>query len=268
MYYTKNINNMGTFIKVRHKKRMIGDSEDTITWKLVIDSYEGLVEYIEATERVELENFLKTPSSKLLDHEYSIMSMKNYISELVAGRKGVSLLEGFVETLHRKYKVMLKYIQRGETILVNEVGGFSFKDNYYKIWDCETIAEHNDSGFVFPKGDSFSPLKNSKLILENSINEDRNILENYDLCGVEDVGVIDNLRNRDSNWLLKSISNSSDIYINTTGLDIDQFIHMKMAFEKHGITGKTFHLRISSVSSRKKIQELLKDEKNNKVIYY
>ncbi len=132
---------------------------------------------------------------------------------------------------------MLKYIQQGLTVRVNEYGGFCDYEGWMKMWDMEIIEEKHLDTFAFPNDKT--PRNEEVLILENAGFANASIDKLMrGLFPNNSRGYILNLKEQDTCWLIESIKNAKVIAVNTLALDptqVNDMIHLMLNIDKKTI---------------------------------
>ncbi|AFF28033.1 gp35 [Sphingomonas phage PAU] len=264
------------FIKVKHNSRFCKEHSTPDSWKLILTEHSDYLSYREMSERREIQSFLQAPwSDRELSHASDSTCKKKMMIKIIAESRGISLIEALTVTLESKYETIKSMIEYGKSVLVNETGSYSDMDSYFDIHECEIVKTLESEGIVFPVNDSFDPLNNESILLENHERTERSEsglarrFDEYFKCEVpEDLGLIFDLRNRDREWLLRSIMNSKNIYTSTTAQDFKQITDLYNQLKELRVSDKTLHICVHGSNAKKKIEELFENEVYNKVIIY
>jgi len=122
--------------------------------------------------------------------------------------------------IFKKAEGMLKYLNAGLTVRVNEGGGFCDWEDWQPRWKFEVIGEVNKADCNFPNDNQ--PIKAQILFLENDNYVTSKLLYHINKSCPGNHGYIYNLKEQDEQWVLQSIVNCPTIAISTKAVDLVQ----------------------------------------------
>jgi hypothetical protein len=143
--------------------------------------------------------------------------------------------------LDLKTRGMLNYINTIGAIRINEVGGYCGLDTYIETWNAEVLdtIEKDDVGFPIEK----EALTAEVLILENQDYISKSFKETIKKLTNCEPAFITFLKEKDQQWVIKSIMNANTIAFTSTFTDIDQldkFMKLFASLTKKKILIKTY----------------------------
>lgn len=139
-------------------------------WYLILRTYEDVLKYTEIDADLCTNALFALPASiershlegsreRVLD---TMMRLKTY--SLKEGEK-VSPVNVLADLIDGKAKAMLKLIERGEKILVQQSGGYCTYDAYLKIWNASVTDEVEKDTCYYPTDND--PIETDLLYIEN-----------------------------------------------------------------------------------------------------
>lgn len=138
-----------------------------------------------------------------------------------------------IETVNihdRKIKGMMKVLELGQTLCVHQNGSFCDLESFLSIWNGEIIAtiEKDEQGFPV----EIDVLKSVTLILENQDRPHSKLVDIVSKRTESKPGIITNLKEKDSGWVIKSMMNANTLAFSSTFRDQKQVIDFLNVFGK------------------------------------
>lgn len=244
---------MAKFIKL--KLNGIPGVGTDIQWRMVIDNIDDLKEYHSLNGTLNMEALMsmeRDVNGNIMISHIGAAPTRHIALQRVLHCKINAAKEGekifpiveVAKITDEKYLNMLKFLNNHGSIQMNEAGGYCGLDAFIKTWDAEILEEIEKKSLGFPVTDA--AIKADTLILENSnVEYSGGYLETkvkHDIKNHGDIQTIYNLREIDTEYLIKCISLSKNIVIKTQLVDDNQFsLFMKM-FKT--IPGKNIYLYV------------------------
>lgn len=146
-----------------------------------------------------------------------------------------------------KGKALLSVVENS-VIQINHAGGWCLHDAFVDMHKCEIIDELEKDSCTLPIDDK--PIKTKVLILENGTTVSDSVesygakLSGQHSYGNEYLNTIRELKEKDSEWVAKSIAGSKIIVMETQAIDDAQLDSFMKLFSQ--LTDKKIHIRTSN----------------------
>lgn len=220
------------------------------SWHLVIDNADDLFKYCKLDTDLYAQAYLQVERTSNPNWPFDSAHNGDARGANVATMlscKALSTKEGdqfypIVEVAvfcDKKAQAMLKYLLQYGSIQINESGGYCGYDSFVNIWKAEVIQtiEKDDVGFPIEQ----KALTASTIILENQSEVYTKFSEKVAAITSTIPAIINNLKEKDLNWIIKSIRASKTIAFESQFRDAEQLDKFMQLFstlpEKHLIIG-------------------------------
>jgi hypothetical protein len=236
---------MAKFVKIK-----TGEGE-ILSWQKLIENEEDILPHNDVMVYTDSVNFLHHSSIK--GDKFSTTSTNPRDTRIIdymnarrkSSKQGEKTYPIFLlaEVLDGRLIGMIKTFRACGNILVREGGGYCGLDVFLKIWHGEIVETLITKGEGFPKDESH--VSADTLILENS-NEcsPETFKEIRDLLGSDagDIQAITSLRSVSTDYILKSLQEASNVWIETQLINMDQLDKFMELFTH--IKGKNVYLKM------------------------
>lgn len=139
-------------------------------WYLILRTYEDVLKYTEIDADLCTNALFALPASIERSHlegsrERVLHTMMSLKQMSLKDNEKLSPINVLADLIDGKEKAMLKLIERGEKILVQQSGGYCTYDGYIKIWNGKVTEEIEKDTCYYPTDNE--PIETDLLFIEN-----------------------------------------------------------------------------------------------------